>query len=192
MLRRVVRAAGPRLAAREVKEGSDGFGLRLDRRAGLIGGLGVVAGLVQSVERRPGFEAEDLVRLARLAADNDDRRSVLVRERRPLHAGLGEDQRSRRRVHSLAVELEGSSALEHEVQLFLVVLLGMLVDDPVAGLAAGEAVDAEGRDPEMVPHRPVRNAAVVALLARVEAADAVGGHRYRLTTRVPDPGVGRC
>jgi hypothetical protein len=30
----------------------------------------------------------------------------------------------------------------------------VLVDDPVAGLAAGEAADAEGRDPEMLPHRP--------------------------------------
>jgi hypothetical protein len=44
----------------------------------------------------------------------------------------------------------------------------------------------------MVPHRPVRHAAVVDLVDRVEAADAVGGHRYRLTTRVPDPGVGQC
>ena len=61
MSRRVVRTAGQRLAAREAEEGSDRLGMRLDRCAGSVGGLCVVAGLVQGLERRPGLEAENLV-----------------------------------------------------------------------------------------------------------------------------------
>jgi hypothetical protein len=52
MTRRVVWAAGRRLAAREAEEGSGHLGVCLDRPAGPVGGLGVVAGLVQRVERR--------------------------------------------------------------------------------------------------------------------------------------------
>jgi hypothetical protein len=36
----------------------------------------------------------------------------------------------------------------------------------------------------VLPHRPVRHAAVVDLVDRVKAGDGVGGHRYTLTTRV--------
>src|SRR5437879_4602943 len=80
MPRRVVCAAGQRLAAREAEEGSGSLGVCLDRPARPVGGLGVVAGLEQRVERRPGLEAEDLIRLAWLAAHDDDRRPVLQRE----------------------------------------------------------------------------------------------------------------
>ena len=44
---------------------------------------------------------------------------------------------------------------------------------------------------EVLPHRPVRRAAVVDLVDRVVAGDGVGGHRYRLTTRAPDSVVGQ-
>ena len=174
----------PHSSARQKKR-SDRLGVRLDRPAGPVGGPGVVAGLAQRAERRPDLEAQDLVRLARLATHDDDRRPVLLRERRPLHAGLSEDERPRRHVHPLAIELEGRAALEHEVQLLLVVLLGVLVDDPVAGLSACEAADAERSDAEVLPHRPIRRAAVVDLVDRVEAGDGVGGHRCRIRTGVP-------
>src|SRR5579862_3085763 len=150
---RVLAAAGQGLAAREAVERSERVGSRLYRLAGLVCGAGVVAGLEERVERGPHLPAEDLVGLARLPTDDKDRRPVLLCERRPRHAGLGEDERPRRGVHPGAVELEGRSSPEDEVQLLLVVDLGMLVDDPVAGLVARKAARAERRDPEVVPQR---------------------------------------
>jgi uncharacterized cupin superfamily protein len=49
-----------------------------------------------------------------------------------------------------------------KVELFLRVLLRLvvLVDDPVSHFRAGLSVDAEGHDPEVVPHGPRRTAAV--------------------------------
>ena len=39
--------------------------------------------------------------------------------------------------------------------------------------------------PKWLPHRPVRRAAVVDLVDRIEAGDGVGGHRSRIKTGVP-------
>jgi hypothetical protein len=107
-------------------------------------------------------------------ADRDDRRRGLLGEGRPLDARRREDERAGGRVDPLAVELErGATALD-EIQLLLgvpVVGLVVLVDDPVAGVAAGPRVDAEGRDPEVVPDRPPGTAAVADLLDLVEVRD---------------------
>ena len=87
--RTVVDAAGQRFAAREAEEGSERFGLRFDHAASSVGGLAVVAGVVKRLERSPDLEAKNFVGLARHAAHDDDRRSVFLRERRPLHATGG-------------------------------------------------------------------------------------------------------
>ena len=52
-----------------------------------------------------------LVRLARGAAERDDRRPGLLGERRPLHAGRRKDERPRGRSHPVAVEARTSLAL---------------------------------------------------------------------------------
>src|ERR1041384_7302498 len=110
-----------------------------------------------------------LVRAARPGADRDDRRAGLSRERRPLDARLGKDERAGRHVDALAVELESRAPGMDEVNLLLlVVLLGLvvLVDDPVAGVFARPRVDAESLDAEVVPNRPPGSAAVADQIGR--------------------------
>jgi hypothetical protein len=67
-----------------------------------------------------------------------------------------------------------------EVELLLQVLLPrlvVLVDDPVACLAARPRVHAEGRDAEVVPDRPPGTAAVADLVDLVKVRHCVTAHR---------------
>src|SRR5207302_7826988 len=135
------------------------------------GGLGVVAAPIQLVERLPELPAGDIIRLTGDGSDRQDRRSRLLRECRALHAGTGEDERAGRRIQLLAAELEGRAAFEHQVELLLgvvAVVLVVLVDDPVAGIARRPRVDPEGRDAEVMPDGPPRAATVGRLLDLVQ------------------------
>jgi len=70
-----------------------------------------------------------------VAPTPEDRRRRLLGERRPLHSRTGKDERSRGRIHPLAVEFERGSAVPDEVQLLVVALLIVLVEDPISSLA---------------------------------------------------------
>src|SRR5438105_3724678 len=151
----------------------------LDLLACTVGGLGVLARLVQVVVRPPDLPAVDLVRLPRGRAYGDDRRPRFLGERRPLDARAGEDERAGGRVYLLAVELEPRATGLNEVELLLLVLvvrLVVFVDDPVAGLPARPGVDAERPDPEVMPDRAPGRAAVVDLVDLVEFRHCVIAH----------------
>jgi hypothetical protein len=78
-----------------------------------------------------------------------------------------------------------------EMELFLPVPhLGLivLVDDPVARLASGPGVDAEGRDPEVVSDRPRSTAAVADLVDFLELRHCVTTHLGLLQGRRVEPG----
>src|SRR5436305_11954182 len=105
MPHRIVLAPGERLAAREVVERPGVLRMRLDGGARRVGSFGVFTGLVQRTERRPDLEPFVLVDLARRSADDQQRRLILLGERRALHTGLDVDERARRRIDALAVEL---------------------------------------------------------------------------------------
>ncbi len=174
---RVVGPAGEALAAGEVVEREGVLRVGLDQLAALLDHGLVVAGHVEAVERAPDLPAADLVRLARDAADCDERRPRLFGERRPLHPGSDEDEGAGRRVQALAVELEPRATLLDEVQLLLLVVrLVVLVDQPVSRLTRCPAVDAEGGDPEVVPDRPHRLPPVVYLLDLAEVCHLVSAH----------------
>jgi hypothetical protein len=136
-------------------------------------------GLVERAERRPDLPAVRLVDLSSRAAERDDRRPRLFGERRPLDTGASEDERTGRRVHPFAVELERRAATVNEVELLARVVVGlvMLVDDPVARGPGRPCVDAEGRDAEVLPDRPPRTAAVGDLVDLVKVRHCVHGHR---------------
>src|SRR6185503_11950977 len=130
----------------------------------------------------PELPADRLVRLAGRCADGDDRRARLLGERGPLHIGLDEDERPRRSVDRLAVELEPRAPLEHEVELLVAVArirvrLVVLVQDAVADLPPRPGSDAERRDAEVMANGPIRFPPVVDLLHLVETRDAVVVHR---------------
>ena len=148
-----------------------------DQLTPAVGGLVVLARLIERMDRRPHLPAAGLIRLPRGAAERDDRRARLLGERRPLDAGPDVDERAGRRVHLLAVDLEPRPAGLDEVELlFAPVGLVVLVDDPIAGLAARPGVDAEGRDAEVVADGPRGNATVVELLDLVELRNCVIAH----------------
>src|SRR5439155_18697776 len=84
------------------------------------------------------------------------------------------------RVHPLAVELQRRAASLDEVELLLQVLilrLVVLVDDPVACVAARPRVDTEGRDAKVEPDRPRGTAAVADLVDLVKMRHCVTAHR---------------
>ena len=85
----------------------------------------------------------------------------------------------RRRVHGLAVDLEGRVSVEHDVELLLATGLVVLVDQQ-AVLVRREHVDAEAVDPEMLAHRMHP----AALLDVVEARDLPFGLSF-----IPFPSV---
>src|SRR5919198_1736158 len=175
---RVLRPAGKGLAAREVVHRLGVLWIGLHHTAPSVGHLGVLAGLVERAQGRPDLPAVGLVRLSGNAAGGDDRRPRLVRECGSLHAGPDVDERAGGRVKTLVVELEGRATLDDDVELLVaVVRLVVLVDDPVAHLAAGPRVDAEGLDAEVVPDRPQRLAPVGDLVDLVESRDLVSGHQ---------------
>ena len=100
----------------------------------------------------------------------------------------------------LAVPLEPGSALLDKVELLLAVLLGliMLVDQPVARLAPGERVGAEGQDAEVLPDRPPGTASVGDLVDLVELRNGVAAHPPHANPRFRgggapgnDPAAGR-
>ena len=160
MLDGLARLARETLAARDVEEHDRILGMRFGQVTSPLGRLGVVARLVEVVDRPPDLPAEGLVRLSRCAADGDDGRSGLLGERRPLARRRDVDERPGGRVHALAVELERRATLQDEIELLcrvLVVGLVVLVDDPVARVVARPGVDAEGRDAEVMPKRPPRD-----------------------------------
>src|SRR5262245_24443041 len=177
MLDRRLRLPREALGARDVVRDA-GVRIRLEDLAPAGCCLGVLARVVELTDlQEPHLPAEDLERLAHGAADRDDRRRRLLRERRPLHAGPREDERARRRVHALSVELEPRPALVHEVELLLPVAdvgryLVVLVDDPVARLGS-PGVHSEGLDPEVVADRPERHASVVHLADLLEPRNGI-------------------
>src|SRR5919198_40484 len=160
VLDRFVLPAGEALAAREVVDRDCVLGMRFDRLARAVGSLGVLALLVEVVERHPDLPPGRLVGLPRGPAEGDDRRARLLGKGRPLDARARVDERPGGRVHLLAVELEPRPAALNEVELLLllVVVLVVLVDDPVAGVAGSPSVDAEGRNAEVAPDGPRRAA----------------------------------
>src|SRR5262245_21610132 len=160
-----------------------GVWIGLEELAPAVGDRPVVASVVELAQlQEPDLPAEDLECLARRAADRDDRRRRLFCERRSLHARLHEDERARRCVHALAVELEPRASGVHEVELLLPVSrvgrhLVVLVDDPVADGLSGPCVHAERLDAEVMANRPERDAAVVHLADLVQPRDAVRRHQ---------------
>ena len=110
MLDRVGLSPGEALAAREVVGQQRVLGVGVDDGPRAVGGLGVLARLVEGAGGRPELPAAGLVGLPGRAADRDERRVRLLRERRPPDAGRGEDERPGGRVDPLAVELEGRAA----------------------------------------------------------------------------------
>ena len=179
VLDRLGRPPGEALAAREVVHREGVLGMGFDRVASPIGRLRVLALLVEVLERKPDLPAVGLVRLPRRGADRDERRPRLLGERGALHTGAGEDERAGGRIHALAVELERRPAPLDEVELLLQVLLlrlVVLVDEPVARLAGGERVDAEGGDAQLVPDGPPGTAPVADLVDLVDVRDCVLAH----------------
>jgi hypothetical protein len=88
------------------------------------------------------------------------------------------DERVRARVDLRAVELEFGVAGQDEVELLLGVglVLGVLIDDPLAGLAPDERVDTQRRDAEVLADRPVRDPPVTLLRDLVEPRRGIGAH----------------
>ena len=185
VLERVRLPAGEALAAGQVVEEQAVLRARLDDLAQPLRDLGVLTRLVAGPERSPELPAAGVVRLARRAADHEDRRSGLLRERRSLHSGTGEDERAGGRVDPLAVELEDRVPALDEVELLLpVVRLVVLVDDPVARRPGRPRRRAERGDPQVVPHGAVGLATVVQLLDLVQSCNRIVAHeidRVRLS-----------
>src|SRR4051812_37615871 len=170
---------GEALAARQVVGQVGVLRMGRDELGTAVGDLLELPGLVERVERRPKLPAARLVRLPGRPAQGDERRPGFLGERRPLHAGAGEDERPGRRVHLLAVELESRPALLDEVELLVGVLLRLvvLVDQPFTRLTGAERVGAERHDPEMLPDRPPGTATVADLVDLVELCNGIAAHR---------------
>ena len=155
MLECVVLPAREALDARHVVEHRGILRVLLQQLAAAVGGLGVLARLVQRVQRPPELPALRLIGLPRHASDRNDRRGRLLREGGPLRSRRHEDEHARRRVDGLAIDLEPSAPAVDEVELLVpVVGLVVLVEDPGARLTAGPSVDAEGRNAEVMSNRP--------------------------------------
>src|SRR5207244_7739349 len=117
VLERVRGSTGEALTAGEVVEQQAVLRMSLDQLPPAVDHLGIRAGLVQQPQRRPKLPSDRVVRLPRRPSDRDDRRPGLLGERRPLDARPDEDEGARRRVVTLAVELEDGAPLRHDVQL---------------------------------------------------------------------------
>src|SRR3954451_3915187 len=176
VLDRIGRPPGEALAARDVVEQAGVLGVLLDQFPATIRRLVVLAGLVERGDRQPDLEARRLVDLTRRTPDRDDRGARGLGERRPLDAGAGKDHRPGRRVHPLAVELEGRAALLHEVELLVLIGLVMLVDYAVARTLPRPRVDAERHDAEVLADGPERTAAVAELVDLVDPHHGVITH----------------
>jgi hypothetical protein len=87
VLDRIGLAPRQALAAGEVVEHA-GVRMGLDQLAAAVGGLRVLAGLVERVDRRPRLPAARLVGLARRPAERDDRRPRLLGERPSLISSI--------------------------------------------------------------------------------------------------------
>src|SRR5439155_428325 len=181
----IARPAGEALDAGDVVQQTRILRIRLGQRPAALGGLGVLAGLVQRAERSPELPAVRLVCLSRDGADRHDRRPGLLGERRSLHAGTSEHECAGRALHPLAIELEHRAPLQDEVELLVPVrfVLVVLVDDPVARGTCRPRVDAEGRDAEVVPDGSHGTPAVVDLVDLVEVRDRVRSHMTPLRRR---------
>ena len=179
MLDGVVRAAGEALEAREVVGQERVLRVGVDDRPQAIDHGLVLARLVLGPNRRPELPADRLVRLPRDPADRDDRRPGLLGERRALHARRGVHERSGRCGDPFAVQLERSAPALDEVELLAPVVrvrLVVLVEDPVAHLAARPRVHAERGDAEVVPDWAIGLAPVVELVDLVEVRDLIATH----------------
>ena len=102
-----------------LKSGAPYSGWRLDQLAAAIGGLGVLALVVERAERRPELPAVGLVGragvppIAMIVVPGSSAKAVRFT------APAGEDERAGRRVDALAVELERRAARVHDVELLL-------------------------------------------------------------------------
>src|SRR5262245_63866200 len=117
MLDRIGAATRETLAAGDVVQERRILRMRLEQRATPIGSLGILAGLIERVQLAPELPADRFVGLARRRSERKDRGLGLFGERRPLHAGPGEDERSGGRIQALAVELERRPPPKHDVEL---------------------------------------------------------------------------
>src|SRR2546430_13709084 len=100
----------------------------------------------------PGARPRTEVRSLRLRMGSRDRKSTRLNSSHSQNSYAVFCLKTKRRVEPLAVQLEGSTALQDEVELLVpVVLLVVLVDDLVARLPTGPRVHAESRDPEVMP-----------------------------------------
>jgi hypothetical protein len=141
VLDRFVLPAGEALAAREVVKKPGVLGVGFAQLASPVGGLGVLARLVERAERRPELPADGFVCPPGRSPECDDRCPRLLRKRRPLDARACEDEGASGRVHAVTVELEPRASSLDEVELLLPgVRLIVLVDDPVARVAGGPGV----------------------------------------------------
>src|SRR5262249_35411147 len=138
----------------------------------------VPARLVQRVQRPPDLPADRFVGLPGNAADQNDRRPRLFRERSPSHTGRNEDERACGGVDSFTVELEPCPPTVDQVEVLIRVVLEplrsqmtrlalqriVLLEDPVADVPAGPCAHAEGRDAEVLTDRPPWRAVLAGLV----------------------------
>src|SRR5262249_7832472 len=153
--------------------------MRLDQRLAAVGSLGVFARLVELAERCPELEAGRLVGLPWGATHGEYRRPRLLGERCPLDSRGSKDERARRCVDALAVQLEPRVTALNEVELLLSVSnvgFVVLIDDPVACLVTGPGAHAEGRNPEVVANGSPGTTTVVDFFDLIETRGCVLTH----------------
>ncbi len=161
VLERVLLAAQQALGAGEVVE-EPGMARGLGEQA-LVDLDRLLVILVREVDdpfRRP-LPRRGGERLARLPADDHDRRPSLLGDSPALRGGIAdEDERSCRRVDLVAVDGERRVAARHEVQLLVLARvlaeLVVLADDVHARLLADVRVDTERLDVEVRSHHRPR------------------------------------
>jgi hypothetical protein len=140
--------------ARMVRHAFEGTADRFER----VGVALLAVGLHRLAVERPRLTPVDpLVRLAGCGADG---KHGPVSGRLPPRVRPDEHERPCGRVDRLAVELEGRTPIEDDVQLLLARPGLVVLTDQRAVLAGREGVDSECVDPEVLAHRDVSAASL--------------------------------